>query len=378
MEPLLRLKSFAEQLGSLIDSAAGSSFADGCIRDETFEGLSLELFRFQVASNPCYRRLIEYSKVDPDAIASWREIPCVPTAAFKELDLTSLPAEFRTHVFRSSGTTQASRGRHYHFEESLALYEKSLLDWFRFHLCGSTGDGSLGSLCIMTPPAHSVTESSLIHMFDVVRRASGFVSSEFYGALSPSGGWELQVERLIQNLGDGGRAREPVLLVGTAFNFVQLLDGLAARGERLSLPVGSRLLETGGYKGRTREFSKEELYGELGKALGVSSDQIVSEYGMSELSSQDYDKRIGTELNSSVPRYFRFAPWARSQVVSPETGLEVGIGETGLIQVYDLANVWSVMAIQTEDLGVRHHDGVELLGRAEMAEAKGCSLMSEV
>jgi hypothetical protein len=104
----------------------------------------------------------------------------------------------------------------------------------------------------------------------------------------------------------------------------------------------------------------------------------VSEYGMSELSSQAYDKRIGTELNSSVPRYFRFAPWARSQVVSPETGLEVGIGETGLIQVYDLANVWSVMAIQTEDLGVRHHDGVELLGRAEMAEAKGCSLMSEV
>ncbi|MDA7645660.1 hypothetical protein N8642_04800 [bacterium] len=134
MEPLLRLKSFAEQLGSLIDSAAGSSFADGCINDETFEGLSLELFRFQVASNPCYRRLIEYSKVDPATIASWREIPCVPTAAFKEMDLTSLPAESRTHVFRSSGTTQASRGRHYHFGDSLALYEKSLLDWVPFTL----------------------------------------------------------------------------------------------------------------------------------------------------------------------------------------------------------------------------------------------------
>jgi hypothetical protein len=378
MEPFLRLESFADQLGFLIDSAAGSSFADDCIDDETFDGLSLELFRFQVASNPCYRRLIEYSKVDPDAIASWREIPCVPTAAFKELDLTSLSAESRTHVFRSSGTTQASRGRHYHFEDSLALYEKSLLDWFRFHLCGSTGGGSVGSLCIMTPPASSVAESSLIHMFDVVRRASGFVSSEFYGAVALGGGWDLQVERLIQALGEQCRAGEPVLLVGTAFNFVQLLDGLAAQGEQMSLPVGSRLLETGGYKGRTRELLKEALYEELGKALGISSDQIVSEYGMSELSSQAYDHRIGTELDSSVPRYFRFAPWARVQVVSPETGLEVGIGERGLIQVYDLANVWSVMAIQTEDLGVRHIDGVELIGRAEMAEAKGCSLMPEV
>jgi hypothetical protein len=377
MEPLLRLKSFAEQLGSLIDSAARSSFADDCFDDDSFGALSLELFRIQVASNPCYRRLIEYSKVDPDAVDSWRAIPCVPTAAFKELDLTSLPAESRTHVFRSSGTTQESRGKHYHFDESLALYEKSLLEWFRFHLCGGTGKRRAGSLCIMTPSASSVAESSLIHMFDVVRRAGRFGSSEFYGAVTTDGGWVLQVERMIQALGEWCRAGEPVLLVGTAFNFVQLLDGLAEQGERLSLPSGSRLLETGGYKGRARELSKEELYEELGKALGVSSDQIVSEYGMSELSSQAYDHRFGTELDSSVSRYFRFAPWARVQVVSPETGLEVGIGEAGLIQVFDLTNVWSVMAIQTEDLGVRRDGGVELLGRAEMAEAKGCSLMPE-
>ena len=378
MEPLLRLKSFAEQLGSLMDSAAGSSFADDCIDDASFEALSLALFRIQMASNPCYRRLIEYSKVDPDAVASWRDIPCVPTAAFKELDLTSLTPESRTHVFRSSGTTQASRGKHYHFDPSLALYEKSLFDWFRFHLCESVGSGDAGMLCIMTPPASSVTDSSLIHMFDVVRNGGGFVNSEFYGTVATGEGWGLQGERLVGALDEGCRAGEPILLVGTAFNYVQLLDVLAERSECLSLPLGSRLLETGGYKGRTRELSKVALYEELGKALGISPDQIVSEYGMSELSSQAYDHRIGIELDSSIPRYFRFAPWTRVQVVSPETGSEVGIGETGLIQVYDLANVWSVMAIQTEDLGVRHVDGVELVGRAEMSEAKGCSLMPEV
>ena len=51
-------------------------------------------------------------------------------------------------------------------------------------------------------------------------------------------------------------------------------------------------------------------------------------------------------------------------------------GETGLIRVFDLANVYSVMAVQTEDLGIRHGDGFALAGRAVLAEPRGCSLMA--
>ena len=79
---------------------------------------------------------------------------------------------------------------------------------------------------------------------------------------------------------------------------------------------------------------------------------------------------------SPVTRHFSFPPWARVQIISPETGREVGEGETGLIRVFDLANVFSVMAIQTEDLGVRRGDGFELIGRAQQAEPRGCSLMT--
>ncbi|HEY5481636.1 MAG TPA: hypothetical protein VIL39_09175, partial [Verrucomicrobiae bacterium] len=60
----------------------------------------------------------------------------------------------------------------------------------------------------------------------------------------------------------------------------------------------------------------------------------------------------------------------------PETGGEVSESETGLIRVFDLANVYSVMAIQTEDLGIRHRDGFTLAGRAALAEPRGCSLMA--
>jgi hypothetical protein len=73
---------------------------------------------------------------------------------------------------------------------------------------------------------------------------------------------------------------------------------------------------------------------------------------------------------------FHFPPWARAQVISPETGREVADGETGLIRIFDLANVYSVMAVQTEDLGIRRGDGFELLGRAVLAEPRGCSLMA--
>jgi hypothetical protein len=97
---------------------------------------------------------------------------------------------------------------------------------------------------------------------------------------------------------------------------------------------------------------------------------------MSELSSQAYDRAAGpSRITHHASRIFHFPPWARVQIVSPETGREVGEGETGLIRVFDLANVYSVMAIQTEDLGTRRSDGFALAGRAVLAEPRGCSLM---
>jgi hypothetical protein len=95
---------------------------------------------------------------------------------------------------------------------------------------------------------------------------------------------------------------------------------------------------------------------------------------MSELSSQAYDLDFGGNL--SCPRIFHFPPWARIRIISPETGLEVQEGDKGLIRIFDLANLYSVMAIQTEDLVVRRGSGFEWVGRAEQSEPRGCSLQS--
>jgi len=165
-------------------------------------------------------------------------------------------------------------------------------------------------------------------------------------------------------------------ILGTAFSFVHLLDYLASKDLVFNLPEGSLVMETGGYKNRSRTLPKAELHALITERLGVLPENIVCEYGMSELSSQGYDTATqNSKLKTqNLERQFHFPPWARVQIISPETGREVADGETGLIRIFDLANVFSVAAIQTEDLGVQRGDGFELIGRAQLAEPRGCSL----
>jgi hypothetical protein len=363
--------------------------------DEEFQTLALELFELQFTRVAAYRKSCEARGITPQTIAHWSQIPALPTAAFKELELTSLPPGRRTHVFHSSGTTEQRPSRHFHGAESLAVYEVSLWTWFvrhmlpdlRFTIC----DLRLVSL---TPPPTQAPHSSLVHMFECVRQKLGADEQAFCGRVA-DGDWTLDLDLTLARLRAAETSSRQLVLLSTAFSFVHLLDGLAERGVRCQLPAGSRVLETGGYKGRSRVVPKAELHELITERLGVPPAQIICEYGMSELSSQAYDAVSGargqvssdsarTRLRSAAAgqvtpdtaRSFHFPPWARAQIISPETGREVADGETGLIRVFDLANVFSLMAIQTEDLAVRRGDGFELLGRTAAAEPRGCSLMA--
>jgi hypothetical protein len=131
-------------------------------------------------------------------------------------------------------------------------------------------------------------------------------------------------------------------------------------------------METGGYKGRSRVLTAAELAQGIRKYLGIPAHDVLTEYGMSELSSQAYS-RWSDDTGAGV---LQLPPWARGMVISPETGREVSDGETGLLRLIDTANVASVLCLQTEDLAVRRGRDFQLLGRRPTAEARGCSLMS--
>jgi hypothetical protein len=346
---------------------------------ENFNELALELFALQFKHNSAYRKICEARTLMPQVVEHWTQIPAVPTAAFKELELTSLAPDERTAVFHSSGTTEQKPSRHFHYASSLEIYEASLLSWLlenvRPDLRFTIYD--LRLVCL-TPPPEQVPHSSLVHMFETVRQKLGAAKSAFVGKLAEDGAWTLDFNASLAALNDNSKLKtqNPKLLLGTAFSFVHLLDYLAEQDLRVGLPAGSRVMETGGYKNRSRTLPKEELHALITERLGVPRANIICEYGMSELSSQAYDSESQPPASSLQPRVFHFPPWARVQIISPETGREVAEGETGLIRVFDLANVFSVMAIQTEDLGVRRGDGFELAGRAQLAEPRGCSLMT--
>ncbi len=337
-----------------------------------FGDLALELFRLQFQHNAAYRRICEARGVSPESVRDWSAIPVVPTAAFKELELTSLPVNERAAVFCSSGTTRQIPSRHFHSVESLFTYESSLIPWFRRHVLPEWGErAAFMDFVALTPPPVQAPHSSLAHMFATVQREFGPREPVFTGTVGDDGAWQLDITATRRVLESAIAKDEPVVLLGTAFSFVHLCDALDEHKLTLRLPPGSRVMETGGYKGRSRELPKAQLHAMIANRLDLPRTNIVCEYGMSELSSQAYDGVAG----SDQPRVFRFPPWARARVISPETGAEVAEGETGLLQVFDLANVWSVLAIQTEDLAVRRGDGFELIGRAVQAEPRGCSLM---
>jgi acyl-CoA synthetase (AMP-forming)/AMP-acid ligase II len=198
--------------------------------------------------------------------------------------------------------------------------------------------------------------------------------TSFVGTLAADKSWTLDFHAALSAMRETVAAGLPVVMLGTAFGFVHMVDWLVEQNLRLELPPGSRVMETGGYKGRSRVLSKPALHSLISRQVGVPRARIVSEYGMSELSSQAYDRDADRDMGRCG--LFQFPHWAQTRIVSPESGEEVSEGEAGLICIYDLANAFSVMAVQTEDLAVRRGNGFELLGRRAWAEPRGCSLVA--
>jgi len=238
-----------------------------------FEDLALDLFRVQFELNAAYRIICESRGLTPQEVKDWSEIPAVPTAAFKELELSCLRPAQRTHVFHSSGTTSQKPSRHFHSAESLAQYEESLLTGFRENVVGTPSI----SIVSLTPPRAEAPHSSLVHMFETVRREIGSANSGFFGRVTNEGEWALDLATAVSRLDHACQAKEPVCIPGTAFSFVHLLDHLRDHGKRLQLPLGSIAMETGGYKGKSRVLPRMELHDLISRHLGISQGQVVCE-----------------------------------------------------------------------------------------------------
>lgn len=333
--------------------------------DPTFEALALDIFTFQYEHVAPYAAWCDRRGVGPGVVTGWREIPAVPTAAFREVALVAGDPAGAAAVFRTSGTTAGTEARGRHYVLDLSIYRAALRPAFEAWVLP---DGLRPRMLSLMPPAAELPDSSLAFMIDDLVATFGADGSGFFASVA--GGLDVgELDRAVRAAID---ADQPVCLLGTSFSFVHWLDALAAAGRRHRLPAGSRLMDTGGFKGHRRRIEPDELRHACVDRLGIPPGSCVNEYGMTEMLSQFYDSSLRLP---DRPRRRMPPPWVRTLVVDPDTLRPLDSpGATGLLRHFDLANLGSVVAVQTEDVGRVGDGGLELLDRLAGAPARGCSI----
>ncbi len=343
------------------------------IEDESrgeFGELALRIFRYQLETNAPYCRFCEIQGIGPGTVTSWREIPPVPAGAFKEVPLTCGGAEV---VFRTSGTTRGRDRRGEHHVHDRSLYHLSLTSGFRRFVLPDRDRMRIFSLI---PTGSEQVDSSLSTMADVVLDRCGAESSGTF-----VGENRILTGSLISALHRSVAEREPVLLMGTTLAFMSFLDSLTEVNETFVLSEGSRLMDTGGPKGTDRVFEDENILSRYERAFGIPAAACVNEYGMTELLSQLYNDDLTHWVTSveglppsasGIDRRIKHGPhWIRSRVLDPDT---LEDAERGVVAHVDLANCHSVVAVLTEDVGLRQGDAILLEGRGSGAPSRGCSI----
>ena len=315
-----------------------------------FPSLAIDLFRYQYEQNSVYRQYCDLLKTDPATINDLHNIPFLPISFFKTHAVTTGTFEPEA-VFESSGTTQTGNSKH--LVKDIALYRKSFTAGYEIYY------GSPANKCILglLPSYLERENSSLVLMVDDLIRISNNELSGFY---------LYDHEKLHLTILHNEILKMPTLLIGVTW---ALLDFAEQYPMQLSHTI---IMETGGMKGHRKELTRQELHGILQKQLGISL--VHSEYGMTELLSQAYSKGDGI---------FHCPPWMKILLRDEDDPLHVFEAKeenlkthNGVINIIDLANIYSCAFIATDDAGRLYSNGsFEVLGRVDNSDIRGCSLM---
>lgn len=346
-----------ERIAALIERSAGAHRATerAGLADER-DRLLQDLATYQGDVVAPYRRLAGAGH--QSLFDEWP--PALPTEVFRHVRVAAHPPAEDVRVFRTSGTTTGARGEH-PFRD-LALYDLAARTAARTLLFADAPSEGM-RLVILAPHEGEAPDSSLSYM--LARFTEWFASSARFV-------WPLDADALVAALSEAEASGEPTAVLGTSFAFVHAEDSLE---RSFTLPAGSLLMQTGGFKGRSREVAPDELRAALTARYGLPEHRVIGEYGMTELSSQLYETTI---VDPGGARLYCPPPWVRVTAVDPERLEPLPEGTRGLLRIDDAANLDSVACLQTADSATVHPGGlVELHGRHPGALPRGCSLAIE-
>jgi hypothetical protein len=336
----------------------------------------MDIFRYQFETVGAYRRYCEEQGVNPGTVRRVDDVPAVSNVAFKYADLAidSAAGSPGAAVFLTSGTTQGRERRGRHIVARPEIYRASAIAHLRRMLFP---DARRMAILAIHPTADVMPESSLAAMISWC--VEEFATRTHFAAASRD---RIDVDAAVAFLADAEALREPVCILGTTAAFAALFSELRSRGVKVRLAPGSRMMDTGGAKGQAVPMEAGEVIEQAGEMLAIAPAMVVNEYGMTELCSQVYDATTfncadlanSNERENAKDRYKISPPWLRVTARDPVTLQPMPDGEIGLLTFFDLANVGSVSAVMTEDLGSVERGRVRVIGRADGGEARGCAL----
>lgn len=315
----------------------------------------LRVAKWQAEVNPAYSFFLKSVGEDPESWEKWSDVRPMPVRLYKEMDVYS-GKDKPEEVWHSSGTTSdkasvtklASRDQ----------YNLAINEGYRWLRDVSVFRPDIDHVSLI-PSGHDWPHSSLAYMFDELFGAPDF---SFVNNVTEDS-FKLDMTTILESKGS------TIFIYGTSYAFVKMMDFLKDAGYKDFLNPNSVILDTGGYKNKSRNLTREQFVELAGYVLGIHPENCITEYGMSELSSQFWAS--GTSM-------YEPSPFIRTRVINPETGED---DPNGVLAIYDLANIWTCAAIMTEDLVEREEDDpqsrIKILGRAQGAVAKGCSLVAE-
>lgn len=309
--------------------------------EKSFEKLSLELFNFHHRENENYRNFCDNINIDLSKINCIEKIPFLPIVLFKnkKISIKNINHEI---IFESSGTGGLKSK---HFIKDLELYNKSIEECFK-NFYGEISDYVIIGV---TPSVESKNNSSLIYMINQLIKKSNKKESQF---LMNSDIFYSLTKKL-------ERENKKYIVYGLSHALLDLLDG---KDYNLKESI---FIETGGMKGLRDEIEKDELHKIISD--GFNTNNVHSEYAMTELLSQSY---------SSEKQVFMTPAWKKVLIKDFNDPLKVKRNGRGFLNIIDLANKYSCPFISTEDVGEVYENGnFKLFGRGSDADLRGCNLM---
>lgn len=340
--------------------------------EERFNELCLKSFRYQYEAGEAYRKYCDLKGVHPESVTSWLSIPAYPSDAFKNGLVVSFPQEKAVMANITGGTTNPDlRGiilRDTYGRRLVFSANRRVMGDYLFP------EGSRMPILVLAPsPKTAPSMGMAIGMSETIRHF-GSEGSGFF--ITRTG---MKVKELMKAMKEFERQGTPVALIGSTSAFIYLFNALRANGIRFALPAGSRLVDGGGYRGKFGDCTREEYYSRCREFLGVPEPYCVNVLGMAECSTNYVDVTLRETVRGGLgERRKPDLPWARVVAYDVETcSRPLPEGEVGLLRHFDLANLPTVLAVQTDNLGFRTADGFEIIGRAQMVSGKVSLVPSE-